>query len=101
MPRNTHLARGGDHEVQPINRDVDSNAHASEVQVALAQNGEQGFVGSLAGERMMGAIKTTRIMLPGVNKERGGSLRGPRPTNQAGTPSALSHSLGLPQGQTS
>lgn len=45
----SHLPCGGDHEVQPINGDVDSDAHASEVQVALAQDGEQGFVGSLRG----------------------------------------------------
>lgn len=44
-----HLASGGDHEVQPVNGDVDSNAHASEAEVALAQDGEEGFVGSLTG----------------------------------------------------
>lgn len=101
MPRDTHLACGGDHEVQPINGDVDSNAHASEVQVALAQDGEQGFVGSLTGERMVGTMKTIRTRLPGVNEEKGGAPRGPRPTNWAGTPNALSHSLSFPQGWTS
>jgi len=45
----SHLARGGDHEVQAINGDVDSDAHASEAEVALAQDGEEGFVGSLTG----------------------------------------------------
>lgn len=100
VPRNTHLACGGDHEVQPINGDVDSDAHASKVQVTLAQNGEKGFVGSLIRERMVGARKTTRTRLPGVNKERGGRPRNPRPTNWAGTPSVMSHSHGLSQGWT-
>lgn len=60
VPRSANLARGGDHEVQPIHGDVDSDAHAGEVQVALAQDGEQGFVGSLTGERVVEAMKTTR-----------------------------------------
>lgn len=84
VPRNAHLARGGDHEVQPIHGDVDSDAHASKVQVALAQDGEQGFVGGLIGERMVGTMKTTRTRLPGVNEERGVPQEAPGPqTGQA------------------
>lgn len=47
----SHLACGRDHEVQAINGDVDSDAHACEAEVALPQDGEKGFAGSLVGDR--------------------------------------------------
>lgn len=67
----SHLARGGDHEVQAINGDVDSDAHACEAEVALAQDGEEGFVGSLTGERRVGAMQPPRTRLPGVEEAEG------------------------------
>lgn len=67
----SHLARGGDHEVQAINGDVDGDAHACEAEVALAQDGEEGFVGSLTGERRVGAMQPPRTRLPGVEEAEG------------------------------
>lgn len=50
----TNLPGGGDHEVEPVDGDVDSDAHPSEVQIVLAQDGEEGFVRRLGREKRAG-----------------------------------------------
>lgn len=48
-PHGPHLACGRHREVEAVRRDADGNAHASEAQVALAQDGGQRLVGGLQG----------------------------------------------------
>lgn len=45
----SHLASGRNREVEAIHRDVHRDAHASEAQVALPQDGGQRLVGGLGG----------------------------------------------------
>lgn len=66
----SHLACGRDHEVQAINGDVDSDAHACEAEVALPQDGEKGFAGSLVGDRSIGVTLPFQRAFMGWRRHR-------------------------------